>query len=106
MDWWLIGLLVVLGITIITLISIYRRSLSEGRALTNFLLAMTLHDEVYKSQRENLSKYITMIAAKDPIDLKMQVALRTQEMVQRVENTVSGMVIERLWKLRAGELKL
>jgi hypothetical protein len=106
MDWWLIGLLVVLGITIITLISIYRRSLSEGRALTNFLLAMTLHDEVYKSKRENLSKYITMIEAKDPIDLKMQVALRTQEMVQRVENTVSGMVIERLWKLRAGELKL
>jgi hypothetical protein len=67
---------------------------------------MTLHDEVYKSQRENLSKYITMIEAKDPIDLKRQVALRTQEMVQRVENTVSGMVIERLWKLRAGELKL
>jgi hypothetical protein len=106
MDWWLIGVLGVLGIIIVTLISIYRRSLSEGRALTNFLLAMTLHDEVYKSQRENLSKYITMIEAKDPIDLKMQVALRTQEMVQRVENTVSGMVIERLWKLRTGELKL
>jgi hypothetical protein len=105
MDWWLIGTAGTLGIVIVNLIAIYRRSLSEGRALTNYLLAMTLHDEVYKSQRENLAKFIMMLEAKDPIDLKIKVSIRTGQLAQRVENTMSPMVIERLWKLRSGELK-
>ncbi len=94
--WWLIG---VLGIIIVTLFSIYWRSLSESRALTNYLLAMTLHETVYNSQRENLAKFIMELEAKDPIDLKTQVSTRTGEMAQRVEKTMSPMVIDRLWKL-------
>ncbi len=106
MDWWLIGTAGTLGIIIVNLFNIYWRSLSESRALVNYLLAMTLHDEVYKSQRENLAKFIVMLEAKDPIDVKTKVSIRTGQLAQRVENTMSPMVIERLWKLRTGELKL
>ena len=106
--WLLIGVLGngALGIVIVTVFSIYWRSLSENRALTTYLLAMTLHETVYQSQRENLAKFIMMIEAKDPLDLKTQMSARTQEMAQRVENTMSPIVIDRLWKLRTGELKL
>ena len=106
MDWWPIGTAGTLGIIIINLFAIYWRSLSESRALATYLLAMTLHDAVYKSQRENLAKFIMMLEAKDPIDLKTKMSVRTGEMAQRVENTMTPMVIDRLWKLRTGELKL
>jgi hypothetical protein len=67
---------------------------------------MTLNETVYQSQRENLAKFIMMLEAKNPIDLKTQVSSRTEEVAQPAENTLSLMVIDRLWKLRNGELKL
>jgi len=106
MDWWLIGTASTLGIIILTIFNIYWRSLSESRAVTNYLLAVTLHEAVYEAQRENLSKFIMMIEAKDPVDLKTKMSIRTAEMAQRLEKTMSPMVIDRLWKLRTGELKL
>lgn len=100
----MLGIIVVAYI--VTLHKNYWRSLSETRAVTSYLLAITLHDTVYKSQRENLSKSIVMLEAKDPIDLKKQVALRTGELAQRLEKTMTPMVVDRLWKLKSGELKL
>jgi hypothetical protein len=105
-DWWLIGVAGVAGIIILTLFNIYWRSLSETRALTTYLLAVTLHEAVYVAQRENLAKFIMTIEPKDRIDLKTQVSLRTHAMVQLAEHQMYPMVIERLWKLRTGELKL
>jgi hypothetical protein len=101
--WWVIG---ALGIIIVTLIAIYRRSLREGRALTHYLLAMTLHEAVYQSQRDNLAKFTMNIEAKDPFDLTSKVSLRTQQLVRRVEKMMIPVVLDRLWKLRTDELKL
>jgi hypothetical protein len=106
MSWWLIGVSGIIVIAyIVTLHKNYWRSLSETRGVTSYLLAMTLHDTVYESQRENLAKFIMMLGAKTPVDLKIQVALRTEELAQRLEKTMTPMVIDRLWKLRSGELK-
>jgi hypothetical protein len=44
MEWWIIG---VLAIATIILISIYRVSLRENRALTNYALLLMLDDETY-----------------------------------------------------------
>jgi hypothetical protein len=67
---------------------------------------MTLHETACEAQRENLAKFIMNIEAKDPISLNAQVSLRTQAMVQSVEDKMSPMVTTRLWQLRTGELKL
>lgn len=106
MAWWLIGVLGIIVIAyLMTLQKNYWRSLSETRAVTSYLLAVTLHDTVYKSQRENLAKFIMVLESKNPLDLKIQVALRTEELARRLEETMTPMVIDRLWKLRRGELK-
>lgn len=105
MEWVLIGVLGIIIAYAVTLQKIYWRSLSETRAVTNYLLAMTLHSTVYQSQRENLAKFIMMLEAKNPTDLKIQVSLRTEELAQRLEGTMTPIVVDRLWKLRSGELK-
>jgi hypothetical protein len=106
MAWWLFGVLSIIVIAyMVTLQKNYWRSLSETRAVTSYLLAMTLHDTVYKSQRENLVEFIMMLEAKDPLDLKIQVALRTEELARQLEETTAPVVIDRLWKLRRGELR-
>jgi hypothetical protein len=103
MDWWLIG---TLGIVIVTLIAIYRRSVRESRALTYLALALTLDDDVREAQQVNLRKYVTSVDAKNAPDLSLKVFLLTSQIAERMVDNAAPTVAARLWKLKIGTLKL
>ncbi len=97
MEWILIALLV---IVVIVLVSIYRRSVSESRALRSFAILILLHDKIYQTQKSGIIELVRGIKAKDAVELSTKVMLSFDELALRLAGSSVGGAHASLWQLK------
>jgi hypothetical protein len=97
MEWVIIGVLAVL---LLLFISLYRRSLSEGRALGNYALLLLLDEGVYAVQRKGLFDLVPTIDAKNAVDLGFKVNTSLDHLAERLRHNTPLGVVGMLWKLK------
>jgi hypothetical protein len=101
MEWWIIGVLVVV---VLVLVSIYRKSLSENRHLSNFTLLVLLDEGLHKHHRQGLIDYLQTVDAKDAFDLLIKATLAQDQLATKVASNSSLGVSALLWKIRGNSL--
>ena len=87
MEWLIIG---VLAVVVLILISIYRRSLREGRGLANLVVLILLDPKVHEAQTKALADLVRGIDAKNAGELGGKVYLATCELAERLSGNSLG----------------
>jgi hypothetical protein len=93
---WLVG---VLGLLVVLLIALYRKSMNECRDLTNFALFILLDESVCAAQRKALTDLVRTIDADHAGDLSLKVNLAMVQLAARLSDTLLS-TVGLLWKLR------
>lgn len=102
MEWWLIG---GLCLVVITLISIYRRSLRENRALVHYTIILLLHEGIYNDHRKKMSQYVDTVEAKNAFDLCSKVYIATGNMAAQMKDSMA-LAAGLLWDLKTGQSRV
>jgi hypothetical protein len=89
----------VLGLIALLFITLYRKSLNEGRHLRNYALLILLDQSVYNAQRQGLSALVRSLDAKNAGDLGLKVNLALDQLAERLGGTLLS-VAGLLWKLK------
>jgi hypothetical protein len=98
MEWILIALLI---IAVIVLVSIYRRSVSESRALRSIVILVLLRDAAYQSHRDGLIELVRKTEAKDAMQLYLNVMVSFDAIALRLaQSSTGGAHIAALWQLK------
>jgi hypothetical protein len=98
MEWWIVAALVVV---LLLMIRLYRISLRETRALTNYTLLILLDEKVLAAQRESLREFVRASEAKNAGELGGKVYLATGQLAEKLSHTVLG-TNGLLWELKKG----
>ena len=94
-----------LAIVVVTLVSVYRISVREGRELTHYLLMLILQDDIYRAARINLSNYVASSDAKNAAQLSSEVFMVAGKSAANMEK-YSLLVSQLLWQMKEGKLRL
>jgi hypothetical protein len=96
MDWWISG---ALGVVVLILIAIYRRSLRETRFIAHYLLLILLDEEVYAVQRKALANFVRATDAKNAAELGGKTYDGTCQLAEKL--SIDMLAVNRLlWKLK------
>jgi len=96
MEWWIIA---ALAGALLMMLAVYRISLRENRALTNYVLLILLDETVHASQRRALADFVRASDAKYAGELGGKVYLATGQLAERLRGTMLG-TNGLLWKLK------
>jgi|SRR5581483_125495 len=102
MEWWLIG---ILCLVLLVLISIYRRSLRENRAIVHYTIVLLLHDGIYNDHRNKMSQYVCSLEAKNAFDLCSKVYIATGNMAAQLKDSMA-LAAGLLWDLKTGQTRV
>jgi hypothetical protein len=102
----MLWLTIALGVLLLLFFALYRRSLSESQALSNYALLILLDDQVRDAQRKGLRDFVRSTDAKNALELGAKVNLSVAQLAHRLNDTMLG-TNGMLWQLRtaAGESK-
>ena len=103
MAWWIVAAILV--VVLLVMVAVYRTSLREQRALTNYALLLLLNDEVLEKHRTDLAEFVRQSNAKGAADLGVQVYAATTRMVVGMSGNSLG-VAGLLWKLKNSQQEL
>ena len=91
---------IIFGVLLVLFVALYRRSVKESQALTDYALLILLDENVYAAQKNGLKQLVKTIDAKDAYDLGLKVLLALTPLAAKLRNPLATSGL--LWKLRAG----
>jgi hypothetical protein len=86
-------LTIILAATLVLFVALYRRGLSEGRALAALLIQVLLDEDTYRAQQALLGQTIERVEAKTALEFSSKIQLAVSNLAVRLATVTPGSVL-------------